>query len=196
MFVVYTPEGEEPQHYDATRLRTSEAVIVQRTVDKTWQEILRGLESDDLDAMRGIVWVLRKRAEPSLRWGDFDPGVTELTTRMSNKEVEQVIRDSFDMGEANEEVTPDVVADILRARIGQVAIDPEYAFRLIDKLAAEGKAGTDPGPDLQPPADEAAAGSPSPTSSGPETSTSDSSPTSSTSPQPESMTSPSATSTH
>ncbi|MFJ6905611.1 hypothetical protein [Streptomyces griseoluteus] len=199
MFVVYTPEGEKPQHYDATSLKVSEASIVQRTIDKTWQDILKGLEADDLDAMRGIVWVLRKRSEPSLRWGDFDPGVTELTTRMSNREVEEVIRSSFAMGEADEELTPDMVADILRGRVDQTAIDPDYALRLIDKLAAEGKAETEPAPD-QAPADEAVnvaeGSSPSPTSSAPETSTSDSSPTSSTSPQPESMTSPSPTSTH
>ncbi|MFJ3663161.1 hypothetical protein ACIPPM_22150 [Streptomyces sp. NPDC090119] len=198
MIVVYTPEGEEPQHYDATKLRTSEAVIVQRTVDKTWQEILKGLESDDLDAMRGIVWVLRKRSEPSLRWADCDPGVTELTTRMSNKEVEQVIRDAFDLSKAGDEVTPDMVADILRARVDQVAVDPEYAFRLIDTLAAEGKAETEAAPDRAPDggaASEVAGGSPSPTSSGPETSTSGSSLTSSTSLQPESTTSPSPTST-
>lgn len=198
MFVVYTPEGEKPQHYDATTLKVSEASIVQRTVDKTWQEILKGLEAGDLDAMRGIVWVLRKRTEPSLRWGEFDPGVTELTGRMSNKEVEQVIRDSFDLGEADDEVTPDVVADILRGRVDQVAVDPEYALRLIDELAAEGKAETGAAPDpaaADEAVGEAAFSSPSPTSSVPETSTSDSLPTSSTSPQPESMTSPSATST-
>jgi hypothetical protein len=66
LIIVYTPAGGEPEQYDARSLRTSEASIVQRTIDMKWQAILEsGLETDDLDAMRGIVWVLKKRSEPS-----------------------------------------------------------------------------------------------------------------------------------
>ncbi|MEH0578998.1 hypothetical protein QBA54_32015 [Streptomyces sp. B21-108] len=182
MIVVYTPEGGEPQHYDASTLKVSEASILQRTVDMKWQEICRGLEEDDLDAMRGIVWVLRKRSEPSLRFGDVDPGVTELTSRMSDKEIARYIEASFATGATNEELTREMVADILRERIADVAVDPEYANRLIDRLSAEEGPKEEPAPAVA----EGTGSSPSPTSSTPETSTSDSSPPSCTSPQPES----------
>jgi hypothetical protein len=182
---VYTPEGGEPQHYDASTLKVSEASILQRTVDMKWQEILRGLEEDDLDAMRGIVWVIRKRGEPSLRFGDVDPGVTELTSRMSDKEIARYIEASFATGATNGKLTREMVADILRERIADVAIDPEYANRLIDRLAAQ-EAPKEEAAQAVAEAAEGTGSSPSPTSSTPETSTSDSSPPSCTSPQPES----------
>lgn len=184
MIVVYTPEGGEPQHYDASTLKVSEASIVQRTVDMKWQDILRGLEEDDLDAMRGIVWVIRKRSEPSLRFGEFDPGVTEMTSRMSNKEMQRYIEASFAAGDDNEDLTREQVAGILRSRVADVAVDPEYAQGLIDKLAAEEAPKEEPDPEPEVSGDQGS--SLSPTSSTPETPTSDSSPTFSTSPQPES----------
>ncbi|MER5601521.1 hypothetical protein [Streptomyces sp. NPDC002265] len=190
MIVVYTPEGGEPEHYDASTLKVSEASIVQRTVDMRWQEILEGLERDDLDAMRGVVWVIKKRSNPSLRFGEFDPGVTEMTSRMSNKEVERYVEASFAAGDANDEISREDVARILHGRIEDVAVDPEYAARLVDRLAAEKGPKEEPQPEAEAPAS-----SPTPTSSTPETPSSDSSPTSSTSPQPESTTSSSTTST-
>lgn len=186
MIVVYTPEGGEPEQYDASTLRVSEASIVQRTIDKTWQQVLSGLEEDDLDAMRGIVWVIKKRSQPSLRWGDFDPGVTEMTALMSNKEIQRYVESSFELGDTNEEMTRETVAGILRSRIGNVAVDPEYALALIDKLAAEEDPKEERAAEAVPGGEFAS--SPNPTSSTPETPTSDSSPTSATSHQLESMT--------
>jgi hypothetical protein len=193
LIVVYTPEGGEPQPFDSSTLKVSEASIVQRTIDMKWQDILRGLEEDDLDAMRGIVWVIRKRSEPTLRFGDFDPGVTEMTSRMSNKEVAAFIEPLFAQGVANPELTTEVVADMLRSRIAEAAFDPEYANGLIDRLAAAAEDGPKDQP--QPEASEESGSSPSPTSSAPEPSTSGSSRTSSTSRRRSSTTSSSATST-
>lgn len=191
MIIVYTPEGQEPQHYDASTLKVSEASIVQRTVDMKWQEILEGLEHDDLDAMRGIVWVIKKRSEPNLRWGDFDPGVTEMTSRMSNREIERFIESLFAAGDTNPDLTRDMVADIVRSRVAEAAVDLEYAHRLIDKLAAESPKEEQP----QEGSADLPSTSPTPTSSTPETATSPSSRTSSTSRRQKSTPSGSATST-
>jgi hypothetical protein len=193
LIVVYTPAGGEPEHYDASTLKVSEASIVQRTVDMKWQEILNGLAEDDLDAMRGIVWVIKKRTTPSLRFGDFDPGVTEMTSRMTNDEVSAFIEPLFAQGIANPDLTTEVVADMLRSRITDAAVDPEYANDLIDRLAAAAEDGPKDQP--QPEASEESGSSPSPTSSVPEPSTSGSSRTSSTSRRRSSTTSSSATST-
>ncbi|MFF7067298.1 hypothetical protein [Streptomyces pseudovenezuelae] len=193
MIVVYTPAGGEPEQYDASTLKVSEASIVQRTVDMKWQEILQGLGEDDLDAMRGIVWVIKKRSNPTLRFGDFDPGVTEMTSRMSNEEVAAFIEPLFAQGVANPELTTEVVADMLRSRVAEAAVDPEYANDLIDRLAAEAQDG--PKDQAPPEANEESGSSPSPTSSAPEPSTSRSSRTSSTSRRRSSTSSSSATST-
>ena len=176
MIVVYTPEGREPEHYDASSLRVSEAAIVQRTVDMKWQEILTGLEQDDLDAMRGIVWVIKKRTQPTLRFGEFDPGVTELTSRMDNKEIKRWLDATLDA--VDPELDWETLVGIIGPRLAEVAVDPEYARQLLDARATVPKEVEDSGrPETQP--DDSP--SPSPTSSTPETSTSDSSLTSSTS---------------
>ncbi|MFE9309520.1 hypothetical protein ACIQCF_04490 [Streptomyces sp. NPDC088353] len=190
MIVVYTPEGGQPEHYDASSLRVSEAAIVQRTVDMKWQDIKEGLERDDLDAMRGIVWVIKKRSQPSLRFGEFDPGVDEMVSRMDRREVEAYVDTAFAATLDDSELTPEMVAGILLERLPDVAADPEHARALIDARAASPKATADemPGEPLPEEGTPGEATSPSPTSNEPEASTSDSSPTSSTSPQPESTT--------
>lgn len=193
MIIVYTPAGGEPEHYDASTLKVSEASIVQRTVDMKWQQILEGLSEDDLDAMRGIVWVIKKRSNPTLRFGEFDPGVTEMTSRMTNDEVAAFIEPLFAQGVANPELTTEAVADMLRSRIVEAAVDPDYANDLIDRLAAAAEDGPKDQP--QPEAGEENGSSPNPTSTSPEPPTSGSSRTSSTSRRRSSTTSSSATST-
>ncbi|MHB9862191.1 hypothetical protein [Streptomyces sp. YIM S03343] len=186
MIVVYTPTDGAPEHHDATSLKVSEASIVQRTIDMKWQEILKGLEVDDLDAMRGVVWALKKRTQPTLRFGDFDPGVGEMTTRMDMRETEAYIDSYFVLGERSGELTPDEVAEVLRSRMPEASIDPDRAHALIDAKLT--------GPKAEEPTEDSPQGtpdqspSPSPTLNSAETSTSDSSPTSSNSPLPSSTT--------
>ena len=180
MIVVYTPADGEPEHYDASTLRVSEASIVQRTVDMKWQEILEGLERDDLDAMRGIIWVLKKRTQPSLRFGDFDPGVAEMTTRMDRREIERWVDGLFSNLDDNDD--GDGIVQLALDRIPSVAAEPEHARALIEARAKDPKAGAAPTSEPLPQPAEAPSPSPTSTSSGP--STSGSSPTSSTSPQP------------
>ncbi|WP_327710023.1 hypothetical protein OG912_16745 [Streptomyces sp. NBC_00464] len=183
MIIVYTPEGGEPEQYDVRTLLSSEASIVGRTIDKTWPAIKEGLPLDDLDAMRGIVWVLRKRHAPTLRFAEFDPGVEELTTRYDKREIEDWVNNGFAYRATDPTVTIEQVVLAL-AEVPEAAADPEHARAYIEKCQAEAE-GKDPSP-----AGEASAASeaaPEPTTSSistsqiSEPSTSDSSPTSSTS---------------
>ncbi|WP_406365303.1 hypothetical protein [Streptomyces sp. NBC_00645] len=187
MFIIYTPQGCEPQHYDASSLLVSEASIVQRTIDMKWQEILRGLEIDDLEAMRAIVWVIKKRTDLTLRFGDFDPGVTEMTSAMDKKEVDDYVDNFIQAGQAGAteaEFTLEIAERILMSRLPDISIDPEYTRRVIaEKTSPKAESPTE-GEGSVPPPEETADGSessPSLTSTGPEASTSGSSPTSSTS---------------
>jgi hypothetical protein len=177
MIIVYTPAGGEPEHYDASTLRVSEASIVQRTVDMKWQDILEGLERDDLDAMRGIVWVLKKRSQPSLRFGEFDPGITEMTTRMDNKEIAAWLDNILAI--ADEDLTVEQMEKVILDRLPSVAVDPDYARELVTSRMRDPKDQQD-AEQASPETAEPAPGQ-SPTSSTPETATSDSSPTFSTS---------------
>jgi hypothetical protein len=180
LIIVYTPEGGEPEQYDARSLRTSEASIVQRTTGMKWAEVEQGLDSDDPEAMRAIVWVLKKRSEPSLRYGDFDPLIGEMTSRMDRREVTEYVESAFGVVDTDPDVTRDQVAAILQ-RIVKVAIDPEHAERLI----AEKQQGPKEEPAEDPPAEDqpSPSSTSTPTSTSSEESGSPSSPTSSTSPQ-------------
>lgn len=87
MIIEYTPDGGEPQHFDAGRLRTSEIQVVERTADRRWGDIKEAMFEGDVGAMRVAAWVIRKRGEPSLRFGDFDPFEDELRVRLDVREV-------------------------------------------------------------------------------------------------------------
>jgi hypothetical protein len=186
LIIIYTPEfGGEPEHYDARDLLVSEASIVSRTIDMKWGEIQQGLEQEDLDAMRGIVWVLKKRQQPTLRFGDFDPKVDSMVTRMSRREVTDYVENAFSLVGTDPDLTREKVAQVLSELPDTAAADPEHARALIEQMAKDPK----DQPDTEVPEEPVPDGelsSPSPTSNSPETSTSPSSPISSTSPLQES----------
>ncbi|WP_331719534.1 hypothetical protein OG693_39660 (plasmid) [Streptomyces sp. NBC_01259] len=179
MIIAYTPQGGEPEHYDARTLLASEASIIARTIDLKWPQVKEGLADDDLDSMRGVVWVLKKRHAPTLRFGDFDPGVDELTTRYDKREIEDWVDNGFVIGLADPVVTPEQVALALR-KAPESAADPEHARAYIEKCRAEAEAGGKDSAPAEETADLAAAPTTSsaPTSSTSELSTSDSSPAS------------------
>ncbi|MEV0470208.1 hypothetical protein [Streptomyces prunicolor] len=198
MIVIYTPKGGEPEKYDASSLKVSEASIVQRTVEMKWQQILSGLEQDDLEAMRGIVWVIKKRSQPSLRWGDFDPGVLEMTSRMDDDEIERWITNM--VANADADLEWETIRTIIDGRLDEVAANPERARAVLTAQAPSPKAeapeeGSESEPEAPTETEAAGTSSPSPTSSEPGTPISVSSRTSSTSRRTRSMTSSSGTST-
>ncbi|KPL29066.1 hypothetical protein JI76_28500 [Streptomyces anulatus] len=149
MIVVYKPADGEPEQYDARSLLASEASIVARTVDMKWPEVKAGLADEDLDAMRGVVWVLKKRHAPTLRFGEYDPGVDEMVTRYDKDEVEAWVDGAFSLQAADPDLTPERIVQAL-ADVPDAAADPEHAKAYIEKCRAEAEAGKDPEPEPQP----------------------------------------------
>ena len=148
MIIVYTPAGGEPEQYDARTLLASEASIVARTIDQKWPQVKEGLVDDDLDAMRAVVWILRKRQTPTLRYGEFDPGVDEMVTRFDKTEVEGWVDRVFGLLGTDPNVTVDTVMAAL-SEVPDVAADPDYARTYIEKRHAEASEGKDPAPDAE-----------------------------------------------
>lgn len=183
MIIVYAPAGGDEQHFDARSLRVSEVSIVARTIEQKWPEIQQGLADEDLDAMRGVAWVLAKRANLSLRFGDFDPGVGELSTRMDHAEIESYVTGAVLIARQEPNADEERVRALVESVVLAAALDTEHAQRMIDKALAEAPKDQDPQPNEQPSDDLTS------TSASSETDISASSPTSSTSPLPESTTS-------
>lgn len=182
MIIVYAPASGDEQHFDARTLRVSEVSIVSRTIEQKWPQIQQGLADEDLDAMRGVAWVLAKRSNPSLRFGDFDPGVGELSTRMDKTEIENYVAGAVLIARKDPDTTEGQVRELVEGVVLAAALDQEHAQRTIDKALAEA-------PKDQPETAGLSNGDPTPASTSSDPSTSDSSLTSSTSPLLESTTS-------
>lgn len=173
MIIVYTPAEGEPEHFDARSLRVSEVSIVSRTINQKWPLIKQGLADDDLDAMRGIAWVIKKRGHPSLPFDAFDPGIEELTTKLDKTEVVTWITEALAIASSDTEVTGDELAEALRGLSG-IAFDPDHAEAMIKEMVDSPK-----GSGEKPALEEASLSSQSktnPESTSSESSTSDSSP--------------------
>ncbi|MFD7185488.1 hypothetical protein ACFV90_36700 [Streptomyces sp. NPDC059904] len=181
MIIVYTPADGEPEQFDANSLKVSEASIVSRAIDMKWAEIKEALANDDIDAMRGVAWVIKKRAQPSLRFGEFDPGVDEMTTRFDKAEATRVIDNAFDMIAEQDDPESDAVHKAL-AGLVEACADREHAQSLIDARTAAGPKEPDASSEPDQLSEPTPGPSETPTSAPSETSTSDSSPTSATSP--------------
>ncbi|MFG2144134.1 hypothetical protein ACGFRG_08030 [Streptomyces sp. NPDC048696] len=174
MIVVYTPPDGEPEQYDARSLRVSEASIVSRTTGQKWKDVVQGLQDEDLDAMRAVVWVIKKRSHPGLRLGDFDPGIEEMVTRWDQDETADFVRRAIALADSDPEVTRDDLDEAWRKAIAAAA-DPAHAEATIKEMTEA------PKDEARSPRPQATDPSPSQTSSPPEAAISDSSPTSSTS---------------
>jgi hypothetical protein len=134
VIIVYTPRGGEPERFDA-RLRVSETVRVAQTVDRTWPDI-KGSLNDDTEAMRVVAWVVKKRDQPDLRYGDFDPFDDELTTRLDRDEVTRWAEATAGFAWLEPNATTETVTTAL-AIIPTVADDHEHAEQVVERLAAE-----------------------------------------------------------
>lgn len=135
MLIVYTPDGGEPERYDARSLRVSETAIAARTVDRTWPDLKNNL-TEDLEAMRVVAWVIAKRSQPTLRYGDFDPGIEELTVRLDKDEVTRWAEATASFAWMEPDATPETVAAAMQV-IPPSADDREHAEAVVERLAAE-----------------------------------------------------------
>lgn len=168
MIIIYTPPGGDPEEYDSRTLLSSEASIVARTIDQTWAQIKEGLAGENLDAMRGVVWILRKRHQANLRFGEFDPGVDDMVTRCDDREMVDWIDNAFEMHAADPDITPEQIANALH-EVPEAAADPDRARAYIEKKRAEAEAAESGGKDPEA-APAPAESAPGPTKSAPKTS--------------------------
>jgi hypothetical protein len=86
LIIKYTPADGEAQTFDVGRLRASEIQIVERTADRSWAALKDAMGDGDVNAMRVAAWVVMKRTEPSLRFGDFDPWEDEMRAFLDARE--------------------------------------------------------------------------------------------------------------
>lgn len=90
MHFVYKPEGAEPQRweFDPDKLMSPEAEAIERHTGMDYSEWARRVGSGSMLALHGLLFVMLKRTEPTLRWdqvvfsiGDVDFELTDEETR-------------------------------------------------------------------------------------------------------------------
>lgn len=137
MIVIYTPEGAEPEHYNAQDLLTSEASAVCSATDMQWAQVDQALRQQSPAAMRAVAWARRKRADPALRLAAFDPPLRTLQVKFATEDIPEFLRqlDRATYTPREREQAQQEVIDM--------ALDPDAARKII----AESQAPKDPEPD-------------------------------------------------
>lgn len=146
MIIIYAPKDGEREHFDARSLRVSEASIVQRLLSRKWGEIEVGVREEELESLRAVAWVVKKRTHPSLTFDDFDPGIEELGMRLDTDEVKAYVQQAIAFATAaNADVTPAQIREAL-TDLPRLAFDPEHAQRTVEELTADPKVPASPPP--------------------------------------------------
>ncbi|MFI0528548.1 hypothetical protein ACH3XX_00690 [Streptomyces scabiei] len=145
MIIEYTPAEGEPQYFDAGRMRASEIQIVERTADGSWPVIKNAMSKGDINAMRVVAWVIKKRSEPALRYGDFDPWDDEMRIRLDVQETRAWAESLFGEYAGTEDLAD--AFDELR----DVALDREACeLAIADVTAPKEAAAPEPQAQVQP----------------------------------------------
>jgi hypothetical protein len=72
--------GDEEYRFDPKKILNVEAIAIEKAAGLTWAQVMVGLNTGQLSAVTGVVWVLRKRENPRLQFGEvvFNVGDAEV----------------------------------------------------------------------------------------------------------------------
>ncbi|MFK0151203.1 hypothetical protein ACIQVK_03860 [Streptomyces sp. NPDC090493] len=143
MIIFYEPADGVHERFEAGRgrLRASEIQIIERTAGEPWDKIKKAISDGNLNAMRVVVWALKKRSQPALKFAEFDPFEGELYARLDEAEVRN-FAEAFVAKYADK---PEELAEAFD-ELRESAADAEVA----DRVIAEVTAPKDPAPEAQP----------------------------------------------
>lgn len=130
MIVSYRHDDGTVEQVSTDDLSAIESATIESATGMEWDDIETALRSQAPTAMRAVLWVFRKRQQPTLRFSDFDlPGWKRRTkARLEYPEI-------LDMVEAlttNPETT-DEITERMAAHMRTLAHDPAD----VDKAFAE-----------------------------------------------------------
>lgn len=134
MIITYTQDDGAVERLDTDALSALEAAAIEEAMDDVpWRAIEARLQAQDPTALRAIVWAVRRRDNPGLKFADFDvPGWRRrLRARLTRDEIGDALTNI--MTEAlskNEDSMIDAVAPHLR----KLADDPADVDRCLDDL--------------------------------------------------------------
>lgn len=74
MIITYTPDDAEPQmwNFKPDRMLATEAEAIEKKTGLRFAEWAEALQHGSAIALRAMLWILLKRTEPTLQFGDVD----------------------------------------------------------------------------------------------------------------------------
>jgi hypothetical protein len=104
MIIVYQPQGGDAHRWDLTEIRilATEAEAVERVTDLDWQAARAKVVRGSMLALRAVAWVLMKRTDTTLRYGQFSPAADELSWEYSQAEraeIRKAVAENADLGD-------------------------------------------------------------------------------------------------
>jgi hypothetical protein len=123
VIVSYRHEDDSLEEVDTDDLSTIESAAIESATGLEWSEVETALQSETPTAMRAVLWVFRKRQQPTLRFKDFDiPG---WRRRLKASRGREEILELVETLRANEEAADDEDAfDKMLGYMRTLAHDP------------------------------------------------------------------------
>jgi len=124
LIIIYRPEGGQEHRWDlrskeSGKLKSSEAELVEETLDLTWVEFEQKLLRGWMRGLRTLAWVLLRRDDPALTLDGFDPDGEELDVDLDAAERAQLRAEV----ERSPDLTPEQRAEAL-AKFADPAGEP------------------------------------------------------------------------
>jgi hypothetical protein len=105
VYLVYEVEGEEPQKflYKPQKLMSAEREALERRSRMDFSDFTKGVLNGNAVCRRALLWVLRKRAHPTLKFEDVDFAWDELRLEYSKQEYMLMRDQAIENGNADPE---------------------------------------------------------------------------------------------
>jgi hypothetical protein len=132
VYLVYQPEGtEEPQRfpYKPQKLMTVEREVLERRSGQDFADFTKGVLNGNAVCRRALLWVMLKRAHPTLKFEDVDFAWDELKLEYSKQEYELMRDQLIEAGTARPEQIDAINREIA------TAIDEESEGKALPPIA-------------------------------------------------------------
>lgn len=137
MLFVYKPAGAEPRswEFDPDKLMSPEAEAIERHTGMDYSEWAQRVGSGNMLALHGLLYVMLKRADPTLRWNQVQFSIGEVDFELTDEETREA-RDRLRAKKASEGLT-DTEAAALENFEAQVDIEPTAASHTSEEPVLE-----------------------------------------------------------
>lgn len=93
MQFVYKPEGAVPKKwdFDPSKLMSPEAEAIERHTKMTYGEWADAVDRGSILALHGLLFVMLKREQPTLKWDEVQFSISEVGLEFSDEETAEQI---------------------------------------------------------------------------------------------------------